>query len=437
MLFKYLKISLSLGLIVIIISCSKDEPVTTTGNGTIDMSDTVSIIDTVAIADLSLSVSTDNGSPFIDEVIVVSFILENAGPATAKNIEIAIDIPEGLEILNISSADNFNVEQNHWTVTELTQSANIIIKFNLMVLTAEAHIITGDLIGFQGVDPDSEFDNQDENEDDYSQVIIEAKEPFAAQIQTIAILKAADALSLGTNGNLFASSYNNSTVFKIDQTNQVSTFVSSQNGAAGMAFDELGNMYLARYGLSDIAIINKEGNVVEVYADSVARAIAVDFDSKNNLYINNNYSNSITKISNDGNKNTIYTRLFNNSSLTVDDQDNVFVSDYDSGVITKIDSSNETETVFTTLPVSGVGYIDFANGYIFASAHNDHVIFIIDSQGQATIIAGLIGEPGSTDGHGGIAKFSTPLGLIATANGDSLYVAQNGGEGAIRLITEF
>ena len=97
-------------------------------------------------------------------------------------------------------------------------------------------------------------------------------------------------------------------------------------------------------------------------------------------YTNNNYNNALTSINQNGVKNVLHTSSFNNSSLTIDDNDNIYVSDYNSGVIKKIDAQSQSESTFTNLPIvtGGVGFIIYSQGYFFASAIRDNVIYMID-----------------------------------------------------------
>ncbi|MBV1922532.1 MAG: hypothetical protein KUG68_00735, partial [Flavobacteriaceae bacterium] len=64
-------------------------------------------------------------------------------------------------------------------------------------------------------------------------------------------------------------------------------------------------------------------------------------------------------------------------------------------------------------------------------------VYQIDSVGNAERIAGIPGVSGTTDGDGNTATFNRPIGIVASEDGKTLYVAQNGGDGAIRVLTGF
>jgi hypothetical protein len=259
------------------------------------------------------------------------------------------------------------------------------------------------------------------------------------QVTTYATVEAADGLARDSNGILYAANYRESKLYKITQDGTVSTFIQNQPGAAGMTFDNQGTLLLARYNNSDIVKISNQGVVTEIVASSIAAPIALAYDSHGNLNTNNNFNGAITKIDLNGNKTSMNISLHNNSSITVDDDDNLYVSDYDSGRIIKIDASTSEISTFTTLPVTtgGVGFIIHSNGSFFATAIRDHAIYKIDINGAFERIAGIPGVAGSMDGNGDEARFNKPNGIVTSSDGKTLYVAQAGSGGAIRVITGY
>ncbi|MEM9647018.1 MAG: DUF5050 domain-containing protein [Bacteroidota bacterium] len=261
-------------------------------------------------------------------------------------------------------------------------------------------------------------------------------EVSSVEVSTYSSITAPDALELDDSGNLFAANYGQSQVYKIEPDRTVSTFLTDQPGAAGMAFDSEGYMYLARYDNADIVKVSPDGSNVEVFAEEVAAPIEVAFDSEGNLYTNNNVNNFITEIDSDGNKRIRSLNVFNNSSLAIDDQDNIFVSDYTSGRISRIDAETGNRSTFTTIPISqdGIGYIIFSNGKFYATAISDNVVYEIDQDGTSKIIAGKTGVSGTMDGNGNTATFSNPIGIAASKDGKTLFIGQSG---AIRMVTGF
>lgn len=265
-----------------------------------------------------------------------------------------------------------------------------------------------------------------------------AVDPSPVQVSTFFNINAADALTLDDNGNLFATNYGTDIVYRITPDRNISTFASNQLGAAGMDFDSEGFLYLARYDVADIAKISPDGSEITQFAAAVPGPIAVEFDSQGNLFVNNNVNSAYTKIDPDGNKTRVTISSVNNSSLTLDDDDNIYISDYTTGIIHKVDAETGDQTVFANLPVTGgVGYITYSNDYFFATSLTDHQIFMIDMNGSVEVIAGQRGVTGTRNGSGDVATFHNPIGIVASSDGNTLFVAQNGGSGAIRMITGF
>lgn len=88
-------------------------------------------------------------------------------------------------------------------------------------------------------------------------------------------------------------------------------------------------------------------------------------------------------------------------------------------------------------PVARFGYfrgvaVD-GSGAIFVADTSNHTIRKILPSGLVSTVAGLVGEPGSADGPGPIARFSSPWGLVVDRTG-SLFVA-DAGNNTIRRIS--
>lgn len=258
------------------------------------------------------------------------------------------------------------------------------------------------------------------------------------EVSTFAALQAADGLTMDSSGNLFAANYGQSKVYKVATDGSISVLIENQPGAAGMAFDSQGKLLLARYASSDIVSITAQGTVGSTIANGVAAPIAVAFDSSGNIYTNNNVNSAVTKIDSNGNKVVISHTINNNSSVTLDDNDNIYVSDYDSGRIIKIDANTSAITTFVNLPINGgVGFIIYSHGNFYATAIGEHTIYKISMEGVAERIAGIKGTAGLINGNGDVARFNKPNGIVASADGKTLYVAQAESGGAIRVITGF
>lgn len=259
-------------------------------------------------------------------------------------------------------------------------------------------------------------------------------EPSKVMVATYAALTAPDGITIDKDGNLFATNYGNSQVFKIDTLKNVTSFMTNQPGAAGMTFDENGTMYLARYDSSDVVRVSADGVILDTVATDILGPIAVELDNAGNLYINNNIGPHVSIVDKNGVQSVYATHgLNNNSSLTLDDDGNVYISLYGSGQLLKISSADRTVSNFARLP-RGIGFITYSDGFLYATGIRDHKIYRVDLEGKSDVIAGS-GIEGHVDGTGDVAQFSTPIGIVASDDGKTLYVAEGGG--FIRVITNF
>lgn len=257
-------------------------------------------------------------------------------------------------------------------------------------------------------------------------------EPSKAWVQTISNVSASDAITLGKDGYLYASNYGTDIVYKIDKRGNSEIFISNQDGAAGIDFDDTGDMYLARYEAGDVVVISPEGEVRRVYATGLLGPIAIEFDATGNLFINNYHARYLSKVTTDGKLvNSFLHGFLNSSSLTFDDSGNIYLTSYENGRILKINSESGVVSMFLDSRVNGFGYITYANNELYATNIKGNKVYRISMEGNLEILAGT-GREGLKDGSGDTAEFTRPIGIIANTTGDTLFVAD---AKAIRMIT--
>ncbi len=391
-------------------------------------------------ANLSLTKTVNNSTPFIGDNVIFTITISNQGPDAATGVQVTDVLPSGYTFVsdNGATATTYDETTGIWTLPTLAASGSASLSITAVVNSQGNYINSAEITASTLLDPNSTPGNNAPSEDDQDTASTNPQEPSPVEVTTYAILQAGDGVTIDNAGNVYAANYVESVVYKIDTNQAISTFAENQPGAAGMVFGDDGNMYLARYSASDIARISPDGSTVDIIASAVASPIAVEFDSNGNLYTNNNFNSTITKIDPDGNKTVINVSAMNNSTLTLDDEDNIYISDYDNGIIHKIDAETGVESTFTTIPLiqGGISFIVYSQGYFYATAIMDHVVYKIDSNGAYEIIAGTPGVAGVTDGNGFEALFEGPNGIVVSPDGNTIYVAQ-GGVGLIRKITGF
>ena len=110
---------------------------------------------------------------------------------------------------------------------------------------------------------------------------------------------------------------------------------------------------------------------------------------------------------------------------------NLLIANYTDGKIFSVSPAG----VFTSIAqINGIiGFIEYANGYIYATGLDVNKIFKITLDGQVTVLAGT-GATGQVNGPAASATFNGPNGIVASPGGDSLYISDYYAR-SLRLIT--
>jgi uncharacterized repeat protein (TIGR01451 family) len=129
-------------------------------------------INAIELADLSLTKTVSNATPNVNDEIVYTIVVSNAGPHAATNVEIQDVLPAGISFVSSSSLTNNNGTLTG-TIANLAKDAKVEFTFRAKVtsggkITNAAQITKSDV-----KDPDSTPNNgTDKNEDDDDSVDI-------------------------------------------------------------------------------------------------------------------------------------------------------------------------------------------------------------------------------------------------------------------------
>jgi hypothetical protein len=297
-------------------------------------------------------------------------------------------------------------------------------------------------------------------------------------------------VAVDSAGNVYVGDTDNHTIRKITPSRVVSTFAGSAgsygsaNGTGsaarfyfplGVAVDNAANVYVAdRYNYTIRKIT--PSRVVSTFAglagtgshDGTGSAArfnlpnAAAVDSAGNVYVADTYNHTIRKITPSGVVSTLAglagsygiadgtgnaARFNFPLGVAVDSAGNVYVGDTSNHTIRKITPSGAVSTFAGSAgnPGSADGTGNAARfnlprgvavdsaGNVYVADSRNHTIRKITASGVVSTFAGLAGHPGSADGTGSDARFSTPSGM-AVDNAGNVYVADSN-KFTIRKIT--
>jgi sugar lactone lactonase YvrE len=300
-------------------------------------------------------------------------------------------------------------------------------------------------------------------------------------------------IAVDSSGVLFVADKDNHTIRKITSAGEVTTFAGSA-GAAGstddvggaarfnapvaLAFDSLGNLFVAEQANHIIRKILPDGTV-STYAGNAANGAGLPvpgpkanarfsnpyglaIDSQNNIFVADYFNHVIQKIAADGTVSTFAgsantadsingvggaARFNQPNSIAVDANDNLYVSDDDGRIVRKITPGAAVTTLAGTSNLTGSddgtgsdarflyswGLVVSDNVLVAADASNNN-IRKITLAGVVSTFSGSATVSGSTDAVvGTAARFSTPYGSAYDANGNA-YITDNSNH-TVRKVT--
>ncbi|MEO6996394.1 MAG: immunoglobulin domain-containing protein [Lacunisphaera sp.] len=298
------------------------------------------------------------------------------------------------------------------------------------------------------------------------------------------------AIARDQSGNLLVADASANVIRMVTPTGAVSIFAGTVGNAGstdgtgsaarfnqpgGLAFDAAGNLFVADTGNATIRKITPSGVVTTLAGDATARGnvdgtgnaarfnhpIGLAVDSAGNLFVADTFTDTVRKITPAGAVSTLAgtntvtgstdgsgaaARFNTPSGVTVDASGIVYVADTGNNTIRQI-TADGTVTTLAGLPgvggsTDGTGSAAFfsqptnlaiaPNGNLYVADTGNALIRRVTSSGVVTLVAGVPGISGLSDGVGLDALFDQPHGVVLDGNGN-LLVADTG-NAALRKI---
>jgi sugar lactone lactonase YvrE len=301
------------------------------------------------------------------------------------------------------------------------------------------------------------------------------------------------AIARDHSGNLFVADASANVIRMVTTGGAVSIFAGTTGNAGstdgagsaarfnqpgGLALDATGNLFVADTGNATIRKITSSGVVTTLAGDATARGnvdgtgnaarfnhpIGLAIDSAGNLYVADTFTDTVRKITPAGAVSTLAgsnavtgstdgsgsaARFNNPSGVTADASGIVYVTDTGNNTIRKI-TADGTVTTLAGLPgvsgsTDGTGSAAFfsqptnlaidVNGNLYVADTGNALIRRVTSSGGVSLLAGVPGIAGLSDGVGLDALFDQPHGLVLDGNGN-LLVADTGNAALRKIATD-
>ncbi|HEX2862128.1 MAG TPA: immunoglobulin domain-containing protein [Lacunisphaera sp.] len=298
------------------------------------------------------------------------------------------------------------------------------------------------------------------------------------------------ALARDAAGNLFVADASANVIRKISPAGGVSVFAGTAGNAGsadgtgaaarfnqpgGLAFDPAGNLLVADTGNALIRKLSPAGAVTTLAGDAALRGnvdgaggaarfnhpTGIAIDSAGNAYVSDTFTHTIRKVTPTGMVSTLAgtpgvsgaadgtgaaARFNHPAGIAVDAAGTIYVADTHSHTIRKITAEGGVTTLAGLAGVSGAddgtGSAAFfsqptslavdANGTVYVADTGNALIRRVLANGIVTLVAGVPGVAGFTDGVGLDALFDQPRGVVLDGNG--VLTVVDTGNAALRRI---
>ena len=192
-------------------------------------------------------------------------------------------------------------------------------------------------------------------------------------------------------GDLYFSSFNNGTVTRQAPSGSPVPFANTISQPGGLAFDRLGNLFVAEGSANRILKITPAGTKT-VFASGLNTPRSLVFDRAGNLFSSDLNGNAIYKFTPDGSRTTFAAGLNGPSDLTFNSSGELFESDVRGGTINKF-SPNGTKTLFASGLDQPTGLAVDYLGNLFVAEFNKHRVIKFAADGSPLPLSITLNRP--------------------------------------------
>ncbi|MEL6611278.1 MAG: T9SS type A sorting domain-containing protein [Bacteroidota bacterium] len=273
--------------------------------------------------------------------------------------------------------------------------------------------------------------------------------PTQAQTTTVETVLPAgsdidDGLVLGPDGALYGSRFGGfptpigRTVTRVEFPEAMtSIYADGFSRANGLTFGPDGTLYVANYNTGTVSAVTPDGNIsLFGRAPGPTTVSGLLYDTARDVVVVASYDGNWVKTvdANGTFADVIDEGLNFPAGLAFDDEGRLYVADFERGKIYRIDGYPDTPSLVQIADLAtDIGFLAYGGGQLFATGIDDNRVYEISLDGTVTVLAGT-GTRATLDGPGDTAQFNRPNGIVATANGDTLYVSQAGDRALRRIV---
>ncbi len=245
-----------------------------------------------------------------------------------------------------------------------------------------------------------------------------------------------DSMVIDSEGNFYASSFSAGKIFKYDASWNVTDFTDFPDNAVGMAINSSDEIFNCDFGTSSIRSFLPDGSVnLNISQFGFPAGIIKDYNSEDMIFTK--YSgNSIHRLAPDGTVTLISDAPGLNTpvGLAFDDNGVLYAANYETREIHRVLSDGSLEYIASVGASSVLGYINFAQGVLWATVLGEHKIYIVNPDAVDDVIVFAGSDAGTDDGDISVATFAAPNGILFNDTEDTMYITDFNTKN-IRIIT--